>query len=414
MAQRWEGGRPVVLVPGRCGMEGQRGVAWAGSGAGIGAYSHTVRAYAPGMVRMTVLASGSRGNSTVVASATTRILVDAGLSCRELLKRMQAAGEDASTLDAILITHEHQDHVQGLAVTARKLGIPVYWTEPTHRAWVRWITPRRRITYAEWLAQRQAAGHRGRAVEDGAPGSGLRANDSGQRIADSGQKSERPADGQREDGEHPENGEREASVGVAGRVGMEPDAEELAAAEEALTEAAREPEKDPASLPRVEYFRAGSRFRIADIAIAPFTIPHDAIDPVGFVFEAEGVRIGLATDLGYMPSNVIVQLHGCDVLMLESNHDLEMLRDGPYPWAVKQRVMSRVGHLSNDAAAEYLAKGYDGQATYVVLAHLSENNNLPELARIAAERALRDRMSLLANRLLLAAQDRPMETLSLG
>ena len=85
---------------------------------------HTHPAYAPGMVRMTVLASGSKGNSTIVASATTRILVDAGLSCRELMKRMRAAGEEPAALDAILITHEHQDHVQGMAVTARKLGIP--------------------------------------------------------------------------------------------------------------------------------------------------------------------------------------------------------------------------------------------------------------------------------------------------
>src|SRR5580693_4778422 len=107
------------------------------------------------MVRTTVLASGSKGNSTIVASSTTRILVDAGLSCRELIKRMRIAGEDPASLDAILITHEHQDHVQGLAVTARKLGIPVYLTEPTHRAWVRWMTPQKRITYAEWFQKRR-------------------------------------------------------------------------------------------------------------------------------------------------------------------------------------------------------------------------------------------------------------------
>jgi len=303
------------------------------------------------MVRMTVLASGSKGNSALVSSSTTRILVDAGLSCRELMKRMLAAGEEPSSLDALLITHEHQDHVQGLAVIARRLGIPVYWTEPTHRAWVRWMTPQKRITYAEWLERRR------------------------------GQANAVP----------------------------EPSPEEKAAAEETLAE----PQKDPTALPTVEYFQSGTGFRIGDIAITPFTIPHDAVDPVGFVFETEGVRIGLATDLGYMPSNVSVQLRGCDVLMLESNHDLDMLRDGPYPWAVKQRVMSRVGHLSNDAAAEFLARGYDGQAAYVVLAHLSENNNLPELARIAAERALRDRMSLLANHLILAEQDRPMEAIVL-
>src|SRR5450432_3374492 len=108
------------------------------------------------MMRMTVLASGSKGNSTLVSSSRTRILVDAGLSCREFFKRMQLAGEDPRTLDAILVTHEHQDHVQGLAVTARKLSIPVFFTAPTHRAWMRWMMPQKRLTYADWLAKRTA------------------------------------------------------------------------------------------------------------------------------------------------------------------------------------------------------------------------------------------------------------------
>src|SRR5580692_6635538 len=102
-------------------------------------------------MRMTVLASGSKGNSTVVASARTRVLVDAGLSCRELLRRMALAGEDPAQLDAILITHEHIDHVAGLAVLARRLNIPVFFTEPTHRAWVRMLTPRTTMSYAKWL-----------------------------------------------------------------------------------------------------------------------------------------------------------------------------------------------------------------------------------------------------------------------
>jgi phosphoribosyl 1,2-cyclic phosphodiesterase len=106
------------------------------------------------------------------------------------------------------------------------------------------------------------------------------------------------------------------------------------------------------------------------------------------------------------------QLRDLDLLLLESNHDLEMLRDGPYPWSVKQRVLSRVGHLSNDAASQFLAADYDGQAAYVILGHLSENNNLPELARVAAERALLGRASLLANRLLLAAQHEPLSAIS--
>jgi phosphoribosyl 1,2-cyclic phosphodiesterase len=122
--------------------------------------------------------------------------------------------------------------------------------------------------------------------------------------------------------------------------------------------------------------------------------------------------MAVATDLGYISPNVKAQLKGVDLLLLESNHDLEMLRDGPYPWAVKQRVLSRVGHLSNEAAAEFLESGYDGQAAYVVLGHLSENNNLPELARLSAERALAGRASLLANRLLLAGQHEPLSSIN--
>ena len=299
---------------------------------------------------MTVLASGSKGNCLVVSSSRTRILVDAGLSCRELFKRMRAADEDPATLNAILITHEHQDHVHGLAVTARKLGIPVYFTEATHRAWTRWMTPQKRMTYADWLEQRKQA---------------------------------------------------------AADVSVEVNAQDLDDDEVGGGEAAK-PESDLCRLPGVEYFQAGNCFSVGDIAVSSFTIPHDAADPVGFVFEVEGIRVGLATDLGYVPPNVQQRLKGCDVLMIESNHDLEMLRDGPYPWSVKQRVMSRVGHLSNDAAAGFLEKNYDGQATYVVLAHLSESNNLPELARVAAEGALRERMSLLANKVVLASQHEPI------
>ena len=95
---------------------------------------------------------------------------------------------------------------------------------------------------------------------------------------------------------------------------------------------------------------------MGDIEVSPFTIPHDAADPVGFTFRAEGTKMGIATDLGYMPANVRDQLRGCDVLVVESNHDLEMLRVGPYPWSVKQRVRSPTGHLSNDKLAEFFAQ----------------------------------------------------------
>ena len=330
--------------------------------------------YAQRMVRFTVLASGSKGNSTVVTGGRTRILVDAGLSCRELFRRMKLAGEDPETLDAILITHEHSDHVGGLAVTARKLGIPVYFTEGTHRAWMRWLSPRRQMTYAQWMEQcrRQAAERQAEA-------------DAAEGEVESDEMADLPA-------------AEAVAEPAAGLPADQPDAPDRVPPRK----------EDPTWLPSVEYFRPGEPFEIGDIAVSSFTIPHDAADPVGFVFQAEGVRIGFATDLGYIPPNVKAQLKGLDLLLLESNHDLEMLRDGPYPWAVKQRVLSRVGHLSNEATAEFLEKVYDGQAAYVILAHLSESNNLPDLARVTAERALIGRASLMANRLLLAEQNEPL------
>jgi len=208
--------------------------------------------------------------------------------------------------------------------------------------------------------------------------------------------------------------ERQAETAQAGEEGEEGEADEsdLAETEVAKETVAPAVTKDPTWLPAVEYFQAGEPFEIGDLSVSPFTIPHDAADPVGFVFSSEGVRLGFATDLGYIPPNVREQLRDLDLLLLESNHDLEMLRDGPYPWSVKQRVLSRVGHLSNDAASEFLSEDYDGQAAYVILGHLSENNNLPELARVAAERALLGRASLLANRLLLASQHEPLSAIS--
>ena len=265
-------------------------------------------------VSVSVLASGSRGNSAVVQTSTTRILVDAGISCRETFRRMKALGEDPRSLSAIVITHEHADHVSGLPVLAKKLKIPVFMTGATHQTWAR-------------------------AMRD-------------------------------------ENGVRP-------------------------------------TLERLEIFCAGKSFQVGDIAVTPFTIPHDAADPVGFTFRAEGVKVGIATDLGYVPASVRDHLRHCEVLLMESNHDVEMLRVGPYPWSVKQRVMSRVGHLSNDALAQFFTSDYDGGAAYVVLAHLSELNNHPEIARRAAEKALGPRRTLLLNRVMLASQTEPLEPIRL-
>jgi phosphoribosyl 1,2-cyclic phosphodiesterase len=331
---------------------------------------------------MTVLASGSKGNATVIVAGSTRILVDAGMSCRELMKRMVQVGEDPEALDAILITHEHVDHVAGLSVLARRQKIPVFFTESTHRAWVRMVTPRSTMSYAKWLEKVQ------REKEARA-----------EAVAAQGTEWCEPKSHEQGVG-HPDS-----AVGV--------DADSSLAVEEDV--AAPKVKADPAFLPAVEYFRAGHGFSIGEIDISPFTIPHDAADPCGFVFHArsESIRMGIATDLGYVPPNVKMALKGLDVLLLESNHDLEMLKDGPYPWSVKQRVLSRVGHLSNAAAAEFLLRDYDGGAHTIVLGHLSAQNNLPELARLAAEQAIGARMGLLGNRVVLAAQDAPLEPICL-
>jgi phosphoribosyl 1,2-cyclic phosphodiesterase len=318
------------------------------------------------MVRFTVLASGSKGNSSVITTGQTSILVDCGLSCRETFRRMRLAGEEPEKLSAIVITHEHQDHVGGVAVTARKLKIPVYFTEGTHRAWMRWLSPRRQMTYAQWieLCGKQAA----------------------ERAAEAATDNSEPDENDLADGS-----ENNGSIAAADSAPADP------------------PERrEPTWLPAVEYFQAGQPFEIGNIAFSPFTTSHDAVDPVGFVFTAEGIRMGYATDLGYISPNIRDQLKNLNLLLLESNHDLEMLRDGPYPWAVKQRVLSRVGHLSNEAASKFLEEDYDGKAAYVILAHLSEINNLPDLARLAAERALNGRPSLLTNHLLLAEQSAPL------
>ena len=265
-------------------------------------------------VSVSMLASGSRGNCALVASSTTKILVDAGISCRETFKRMKSLGEDPHSLSAILITHEHCDHINGLATLAKKLRIPIFMTGATHQAWAR-------------------------AMRD-------------------------------------ENGVRP-------------------------------------QLERFERFESGHTFQVGDIAVRPFTIPHDAADPVGFTFRTEGIKMGFATDLGYLPASVRDHLRGCDVLVMESNHDVEMLRGGSYPWSVKQRVMSRVGHLSNLALADFFTSDYDNSATFVVLAHLSEQNNHPEIARREAEKALATRGGLFCNRVLLASQTEALEPIRL-
>jgi phosphoribosyl 1,2-cyclic phosphodiesterase len=254
------------------------------------------------MFKFCVLASGSSGNSSLVATSRTRLLIDAGLGVRDLIQRLASAGETLDRLDAILITHEHSDHVSGLCRLLRKAKrkIPVFVTMRT-------------APVLDW-----------------------------------------------------ENCE-----------------------------------------PAVERFQAGSSFTIGDIAVDSFTIPHDAVDPVGFTLRAEGVKIGIATDLGYIPDSIKYHLRSTDVLLLESNHDVEMLKVGPYPWSIKQRVMGRNGHLSNDVVSDFLMSDLASSTAALILGHLSEHNNHPELVRMSAAFALERRG--LSPRLIIAQQKQASE-----
>ena len=233
-------------------------------------------------------------------------MIDAGLSVRELTKRLAEIGEKPEDLDAVLLTHEHTDHIAGAARLVRwcakkKKNLPVYVSKLT-------------APHIDW-------------------------------------------------------------------------------------------EESPA--PPMERFQAGSGWIIGNIVVQSFTIPHDAVDPVGFCFHAEGVKVGVATDLGYMPDSIKVHLRRVQMLLLESNHDLEMLKVGPYPWSVKQRVMGRNGHLSNSHTCDYLEQDLDGGVQTLILGHLSEHNNHPEIVRMGAQQSLDKRG--VSPRLVVAEQSRPTE-----
>jgi len=170
---------------------------------------------------------------------------------------------------------------------------------------------------------------------------------------------------------------------------------------------------DSKSLARVELLRAGCPVTLGDLCVTPFAISHDAAEPVGFRFEAEGVSGALATDLGQMTPDVAAHLTGCDWLILESNHDENLVRLGPYPWSLKQRLLSPVGHLSNHAVAEFLGGAFDAQARHIFLAHLSRNNNTPALALETAQAALDTRLGGRSSCLHLTDQVKPSIVLSL-
>ncbi len=233
-------------------------------------------------LRVCVLASGSKGNAIWIADARTQILFDAGLSGIEIQRRCHSKGLDPAQLNAIIVSHEHADHIHGVGVLSRRFHVPIYISKKTDKT----------------------AGH------------------------------------------------------LLGKV------------------------RD------IRHFDCGTAFSVNNLVVSPFSIPHDAEDPAGFTINSNGMKIGIATDLGVATAMVKERLKACHVLVLEANHDPEMLIKGPYPWPLKQRIQSRTGHLSNADSRELLSDLKHEGLQHVVLAHLSETNNTPEKARSEVGQAI--------------------------
>ncbi len=249
-------------------------------------------------MKFTVLGSGSTGNAVLISSDKTNVLVDAGLSAKEILRRLGEVGVSKDDLDGILITHEHSDHAGGLRVLLRSVDCPVYISKCTEDAFY----------------DTRAGGR---------------------------------------------NGDSESSKRQA-----------------ALKEKVVEIESD-------------EEFRIGDIDFEPFCVPHDAVDNFGFVAKQDGVRVATLMDFGHVNDTIREKLRGCDAVIIESNHSRDMLRACSfYPWDLKQRIMSRTGHLSNEDLSDWLMNDFDGCARFLVLAHLSQRANEPHLAKISAEAAI--------------------------
>ncbi len=229
------------------------------------------------------LSSGSAGNSYWFESDGTAILVDAGLGPRETKKRLESVGRDITQLRAIVVTHEHYDHIRGAEKISRKYQIPIYLTKGTLDA----------------------------------------------SSIDTGET-------------------------------------------------------------KVVVFDNDRAFTIGELQVHACRTIHDAADPACFVIEArDGTRVGLASDLGYVNGEVLKHLSGCDGLFFESNHDLDMLRMGSYPWSLKRRIMSRYGHLSNDDSVTAVQRLLGAELKTLCMIHLSQKNNHESIVRDMCTRLLR-------------------------
>ncbi len=228
-----------------------------------------------------VLASGSRGNAIYISDGPTSILVDAGFSGTEIRRRFKSRGLSPNDLDAILVTHEHSDHIQAVGVLSRQLKLPVYLSRKIQK-----------------------------------------------KVSRCGPFYE------------------------------------------------------------TKTFQCGETFQIYNLAIHPFALSHDATDPLGFTISQNGRRIGLATDLGMVTPLVKENLKDCHMLIIEANHDPDMLINGPYPWPLKQRIQCRLGHPSNQQSQQLIKALQHSRLEHVILAHLSETNNAPRKVLEEVSKAL--------------------------
>ena len=261
-------------------------------------------------MKVSVLASGSSGNSIYINGKGTKILIDAGLSGKEVDRRLKEIGVSGDELDAILVTHEHIDHIKGVGILSRRYNLPIYANDLT------------------W----------------------------------------------------------QGAVNTLGKI------------KEA----------------NCKVFE--NDFMLGNLEIKSFSIPHDANAPVGYIISMDNNRVGIATDMGYIPSQVEDLLQGMNLLIIESNHDLEMLWNGVYPWPLKKRINGENGHLSNDDTADLLPRLINSNCPRILLAHLSKDNNIPELAYITVKNNLEDHGLIIGRDLLLdyTYRDRPTMLYDVG
>ena len=227
-------------------------------------------------MRFSPLYSGSSGNCSVVSDQDTNILIDAGMPGKAVTDALSDVGIDPKKITAIVVTHEHSDHIKGIGVLSRRYDIPVYANEKTWKA----MNP------------------------------------------------------------------------LIGSIAMK----------------------------NIRTFVTGQNFYLGNVDVDPFQTSHDAADPVGYVFSAKGIKLTYMTDTGHVPDNMREKAEGADLLFLEANHDVDMLKNGPYPYQLKKRILSDKGHLSNASAGELLCKLYPSGVRRVILAHLSKENNTERVA----------------------------------